>query len=185
MLRFNRYLSDDAFKFLKNKGSWIIPEIINARPFNCAFAFDIQIRENDYLMVYVGTTSVLKIQLGADFVNFSAHKTYKDSFLKKYLFTDLPYGEISNYLGRILPKVDSRYFENHKEGYYQNYLCYHLGEVASKDSPFIIFDRECVLGFDNSNEKINHLTPLKNQYQQIRTDLQEKNSKRWGMPKLK
>ena len=185
MPRYNRQLGKEAFDYLLTTGSFIIPEIKSARPQGAPFTLDIQLRENDELMVYMGCTClfILKIDTSGKRLIFSADKSYSDAFLGSYLFNQPPIGEIAAYLKRTFPKVNNRWFGNKKEGYYQNLLCYLHGENSSNsNSPFIIFDRECVVGFSDEPEKRKFFDPIAQKYEAIRHELQKSNSQRFGIP---
>lgn len=47
-----------------------------------------------------------------------------------------------------------RYFNNKKEGYYQNELSRKFGIYGSPDSAFVIIDKETVIGYEDAAEKI-------------------------------
>jgi hypothetical protein len=177
MIRFKRQLSDGALAFLLGEGKYIIPEIKSARSVNVPFEFDIQIRENDTLMVYVGTTCVLAIQIlsNSKQLKFSAHNTYSDGFLKT---CEVAHGEIAAYLKRTLPKVKKNFFL--KEGYYQNILCHFQGEQANYLNNLFIFDRECLIGYGQKIEKDYEFNPIANKYNDIRKNLQKKDPRKWG-----
>jgi len=185
MLRYKRQLSNDAFEILLSEfGNFIIPEIKSARPVSDPFVLDIQFRENDKLMVYYGTTRILNVKINTkkNKLIFSADKAYSDNFLKPYNFGGVSKGEITEYLKRIIPKVNPRYYSNKKEGYYQNILGYLHGEISNDKSPYVIFDRECVIGFSDTMEKSNLFDPIAEKFGNIRTKLQVSNPKKYGKP---
>jgi hypothetical protein len=187
MLRYKRQLSQSAFNYLLNDGSFIIPEIKSARPTTVLFTLDIQLRENDILMVYMGTTRILKIKIDTkrSRLIFTADKAYSDKFLGIYNFSNAPQGLIYSYLIKTINTVSPNYFSNEAEGFYQNLICYHHGEKATAASPFIIFDRECVMGYDNTAEKVLNFNPIAEKYQEIIAKEQEKDPKKFGKPKGK
>ena len=173
MKRFTRELSVGAFEYLQKEGKFIIPEIKSARPEQYPFTLDIHLREKDKLMVYVGTTCILTLKINAKTkkVKFSAHETYRDKFLDTYKFSTPPISKIASYLKRTLPKVDKSKFRDKKEGFYQNMMCYLNGEIAHATSPFVIFDRECVIGFTDNKERKSVLEPFKIKYPGIGNEL--------------
>ena len=187
MLRYKRQLSERAFHYLLKEGRFIISEIKLARQGDIPFGLDIQIRENDTLEAYRGNTCLLKIKIDCTSrtLTFSADKAYSSEFLGKYDFNSTTKNGIVRYLQRTVPHVASKYFSNQKEGYFQNLICFLHGEKADNESPFIIFDRECVIGFGKKEEKDNFLKPITDHYQDIRNNLQKDNSKTFGQPKNK
>lgn len=185
MLRYKRQLSDDAFKILLSEfGNFIIPEIKSARPISEPYALDIQFRENDKLMVYYGTSCILIVDINTkkSTIKFSAAKAYFDGFLRTYNFGEISKGDISAYLKRIIPRVNPRYYSNKAEGYYQNILSFIHGEISNDKSPYVIFDRECVIGFSNTIEKNNLFDPIAEKFGNMRTNLQVSNPKKYGKP---
>jgi len=187
MLRFKRQLSQPVFQYLLDSGSFIIPEIMSARPDKMPFALDIQLREQDKIMVYMGTTRLLVIAIDSnrERLTFSAAQSYSDPFLSTYKFSIFPKGEITEYLKRTIQKVDSRYFQNRKEGYYQNLICYEYGENAKSDSPFIVIDRECVIGYDDTKAKNKYLKPISDKYRRLIAKVKQNDPKTYGTSKLK
>lgn len=181
MPRFKRQLSQTTFQYLQDTGSFILPEIKSARS-GVPYILDIQFRENDEINVYMGLTSLLtiKIDSGRDQLSFSANQSYSDSFLGRYKCSNPPKGGISEYLKRTIPKVNSRYFYNMKEGYLQNMICYEFGERAKSDSPFIVIDRECVIGYDNTQEKETYLKPITDKYLNLISQEKENDPKTYG-----
>ncbi len=181
MIRFKRQLSDKAFEYLQNDGQFIIPEIKSVRK-DLPFILDIQLRENDQLMVYMGTTCLLtvKINIKKKELKCSAYITYSDPFLRTYKFTDPPRGKIAVYLQDTITKVHSKYFNNKMEGYYQNMICFKYGAQADPNAPFTIIDRECVIGHDSDEKKTKLIDPIRKKYQSIKDRLQEGNPRKWG-----
>jgi hypothetical protein len=184
MLRYKRFLSAAAFEYLNTDGAFIIPEIKTARRTDEPFCLDIHLRENDTLMVYMGTTRVLKLKINIKTKKlvFTADKAYSDEFLISYDFDHAPKGKIIQYLHKAMPNVNQKYFDNKKEGYYQNMTCYLHGENAADSSPFIVFDRECVIGFRDITEKTKCFNPIADKYQGIKNRLQKLDSNKYGKP---
>ncbi|MBK6345002.1 MAG: hypothetical protein IPF68_03525 [Bacteroidales bacterium] len=138
-------------------------------------------------MVYIGITCllVIKINYSRDRLTFSADKFYSDPFLGSYKCSNPPKGEIANYLLGSIEKASSSSFSNMKEGYYQNLICYESGENAKSDSPFIVIDRECVIGYTNSEEKVTHLKPIVDKYLKLIATEKENDPKTYGKSKPK
>ena len=183
-MEFKRQLSADALNYLKNDGSFIIPAIKAARTSPEAFSLDIQIRINNELMVYMGGTRILTIRIDTqnEKITFYANETYSDRFLGTYKFDDVQSGSITEYLNRTMPNVKPKWFSNKKEGYYQNMLCYKLGENAINLSPFIIFDRESEVGFTDTQESEYKFKPIADSFRSIRCRLQNDNPEKYGRP---
>lgn len=138
-------------------------------------------------MVYMGTTRLLVITIDANRkkLTFSAAQSYSDPFLGTYNISEPPIREITEYLKRAIQKVNSRYFENTKEGYYQNLICYEYGEKAKSESPFIVIDRECVIGYDDTKAKNKYLKPISDKYLRLIAKVKQNDPEIYGTAKLK
>jgi hypothetical protein len=181
-IQFNRQLSAQALEYLRTDGDFIIPEIKAAR-IGEPFAIDIQIRGNNELMVYRGNSCILtiKIKVQAQQIAFKAHKAYTHHFLRSYPFSTIPRGKITEYIVATMPKVKNHFYGD-GEGRYQNMLCYKHGEVAVDNSPFIILDRECVVGFENAQVRSDIFDLIAKKYNNIRRKLQTLDPERYGIP---
>jgi hypothetical protein len=73
-----------------------------------------------------------------------------------------------------------KFYHNHKEGYWQNRLCLFYGRSAQQDAPWIVFDRESILGFDNTMEKQEFYRPIHDKWDTVRRELQMSDPERWG-----
>lgn len=74
----------------------------------------------------------------------------------------------------------SRYYENMKEGYYQNELSRKFGINGAIDNAFVIIDKEAVIGYENQPEKELLMGKIQQKYKQLQNDLSITNPKRYG-----
>ncbi|MEO5350387.1 MAG: hypothetical protein H7836_12165 [Magnetococcus sp. YQC-3] len=131
------------------------------------YAFDWQLRENDQLMLYLGTTHPLVVKFRADqsrCVTYVATGAYSREIpeAKDFLGGQFTLDEAAvrwqkhgcRYLNSVRgnPYFD-RYYGNGKEGYWQNRLCLRYGMDWTPDDEWLVVDRESVIGFDNEEAK--------------------------------
>ena len=162
-------------------------------------ALDVQLREHNQIMYYHGTTRLLLLKLktidGQISLQPDASTAYKDhpdcatAFRRlAALGCDAPEttrDAFLSYLTAALAVAGEQYFSNHKEGYWQNQLCVRFGRDCLPDDDWMVIDRECVIGFENADEKEAYYTPILSERSQIRTALQQHDSTKWGQPTAK
>lgn len=76
----------------------------------------------------------------------------------------------------------NRYYNNHKEGYYQNLLQRKYGILAPPTSKLLIFDKEIVIGYSNQSEKKQIYGINQDRYQSVKINLKASNPKSYGQP---
>ncbi len=196
--RYNRVLTRDSIvAALKPEGplDFLIRDLPN--PDRDSYALDIQLREHDQVMYYHGTTRLLNL-------TFFAHEhgvTFSPDAARAYAAAPKctgAFGELStlgtndpvqaesafgNYLQAAISVAGSRYYANKREGYWQNRLCIRYGPNSQADDDWLIIDRECVITFHDTQEKVDFYEPLVERYERIRDGLQERSPRRWGTPR--
>lgn len=73
-----------------------------------------------------------------------------------------------------------RYYNNKKEGYYQNELSRKYGICGSPDSDFLIIDKETVIGYKDTAEKNDIFGSIQHKYKLIQKLISQENPKRYG-----
>lgn len=73
-----------------------------------------------------------------------------------------------------------RYYNNMKEGYYQNELSRKYGIYGSPDSAFVIIDKETVIGYKDTAEKNDIFGSIQHKYKLIQKLISQDNPKRYG-----
>lgn len=73
-----------------------------------------------------------------------------------------------------------RYYNNMKEGYYQNELSRKYGICGSPDSDFLIIDKETVIGYKDTAEKNDIFGSIQHKYKLIQKLISQENPKRYG-----
>ncbi len=120
----------------------------------------------------------------------TASKSYRDLCEKQGV--DL-YGELSDMhfnetnleqLRQLVAtnSVYNRYYNNHKEGYYQNRIQRSYGILANTESPLLIVDKEVVIGYKDQKEKDKIFGEEQKKYKSCKYNLQNSNTKKFGRP---
>ena len=73
-----------------------------------------------------------------------------------------------------------RYYNNKKEGYFQNEFSRQYGILSDSNSEFVIIDKEAVIGYENEDTKKELLTPQKKKYEDMSKKLSTINPKQYG-----
>lgn len=159
------------------------------------YSIDVQIREGNALMYYHGTTSLLRLKLkktgGGIRAKPSAAATYREgegskrqyNAFKQALTTrqgDQSRQSFREYLKAAASSAGNRYYANHKEGWWQNRLCIKHGLEWTPESPWLVVDRECVIGFDGKAEKKDFYDQVLGKYEKIQNDLKKTDVEKWG-----
>ena len=148
---YDRTLTDDFAKHIMPGGQlrWLY-DFVKNRP-DLDFLV-VKNKDVEAISIYRGLTRIMTIKptRNTGIVNIDAAPTYKE--IAKEFFgvksvssiTKEPIEFIINYLKAN--GVNDRYYGNKKEGYYQNELSRKHGICSSKDSEFVIIDKEAIIG---------------------------------------
>ncbi len=193
MARYERFFSPAEESLLCRGGTFnfLISDHINGTSSD-PDAFDIHLRENNEIMYYHGTTCILIASLSGQTVRFSADKRYEENRHAGNLFQVWPLKNadelramLKSYFAGICNDVNPKFYDNHKEGYWQNRLCIHYGQRWDNSKEWLIIDRESVLGFATKHQKNEFYSTKKTRYQNIKANLQQNDPIRWGIPNVK
>jgi hypothetical protein len=198
--RYNRALAGSVIKVLEKNAPlrFLLDEVPD--PSDEPASLDVQIREFNKLMYYHGTTRLLTLQFkvlntGQVEVTATADKKGYSKFLG-YQELMRPWrqseavslrGAFRRYLDNAVQMADDRYYGNHKEGYWQNKLCHRFGKLWELGDDWLIIDRECVIGFDDDDEKKEFYEKSMSAFLNVKHRLQgeEGGAKIWGQLKDK
>jgi predicted DNA-binding WGR domain protein len=84
---------------------------------------------------------------------------------------------------RRIDDHSARFYGRDTEGGWQNRLARAWGRLCSTASPWLVFDRESVLGFAHDPDSEKFFKPLAEPYLHLKNRLQREDPKRWGKPK--
>ena len=154
---------------------WLIDFVINHSD------LDFQTGKNkneSWISIYRGTSSLLKIM--------GRIKGYKITVDKKYSilcpeFYSNPTSENFEVLlsqNKIYKNENgkntlARYYDNHKEGFYQNLISRRYGINGKEGDSLVIVDKEVVIGFINTNVKERIIDSIRQKYQPALNELQK------------
>ena len=182
---YDRLLSDDFEKLFKKDGklSWLIPYIKRTDDLDILIG---KSGNQEYCSIYRGTSRIAKITKSKNKYRVTAADSYKK--LGVNLYGDLDDGNFNETnLECLRQEVQNntkfdRYYNNIKEGYYQNMFQRHYGIEATCESLKLIVDKEVVIGYKDRNEKNKLFGKEQDKYKQCKHNLQNSNRKKYGKP---
>lgn len=143
----------------------------------------------EWISVYRGLSRVLTItRLKSDrnaitCEGAGAYKNLMDgsSFYGRRLTTDNFSDELEHLVEIVAqnPKFD-RYYNNKKEGYYQNELSRKYGILGSSSDAFVIVDKEAAVGYRNQKVKNQMYGEVQASYKRIQRKISDTDAKRFG-----
>jgi hypothetical protein len=182
---YNRKLSDSFSKLLESNGElrWLF-HLVQKRS-----DLDFLVGKNnskEWISIYRGLSRVLTIlkTRKPDVIKLDGADAYKK--ISKSLYGQKKLSE--NFCSELTSLVvavsnDSkfdRYYNNKKEGYFQNELSRKFGICGRSNDDFVIIDKEAVIGYENMQEKNKLYGKIREEYKIIQRDLSQKNAKRYG-----
>ena len=140
----------------------------------------------EWISVYRGLSRVLSITPCADKQHIKIDAADKFKELEPNLYG--PEKEPSNFskqLNSLISKIRkddafNRYYNNRKEGYFQNELSRRFGINGTKEDDFVVLDKEAVIGYADISEKRRIYTTLREPYKKLQEEISKENSKRYG-----
>lgn len=141
---------------------------------------------NEWISIYRGLSRIVKIKKykRENKINIDGDKAYKELLPDLYQKKDISvnFSQELNHLYKKIPdyKKLNQYYNNKKEGYYQNEISRLFGINSNPNSDFIIFDKEAVLGFTDKSEKEEIFGPFHSKYQNYLNKLSHKNPQIYG-----
>ena len=181
---YDRSLSKDFEKLFNDVLSWLVPYVKSKDD------LDILIGKNnnlEYCYVYRGLSKIVAIEKRA---NNKYNVTASDAYNKLGvdLYGDLDEGKFNeNSLEKLRQIVArnknfDRYYNNRKEGYFQNKIQRDNGILATRDTTLLIVDKEVVIGYKDTPEKEKVLGEAQKKYMECKMELQKSNLVKFGRP---
>jgi hypothetical protein len=78
-------------------------------------------------------------------------------------------------------KKYDRYYNNKKEGYFQNELSRKYGIYGDAGTEFVIVDKEAVIGYKDDKERSKLLRPFQAKYKKLQKEISNSNPNRYGI----
>ncbi len=182
---YNRTLSKSFSGLLEPQGElrWLFDYVKNHPELDFLIGKN---NANQWISIYRGLSRVLTITANK---NLNIIKLDGADAYKK-LSPDL-YGKRNvsenflNELARLVTTVSKDpyfdiYYNNKKEGYYQNELSRKYGICGKVDDPFVIIDKEVVIGYKSQKEKDEIYGKIRSGYKILQKEISYLNPKRYG-----
>lgn len=144
----------------------------------------------EWISVYRGLSRVLKTEpyKRKESLKFSAAEPYEtiDDQSKYNIYgKDKPLRNFENELTEIIKKIANNkkfkpYYNNKKEGYFQNLLSRMYGICGKADDEFVIIDKEAVVGYDNKDQKKIEFGKYQKVYKELQKSISEDDPIRYG-----
>ena len=199
---YDRHFNDDTMQAIRKFGiASLIAEINDlGAKIKSPYALDLHLRKGSELMVYHGGTCLLTICLSGIInksIRFKSESYYKknrgcDAEFEKLIGAQENLDNMSElssltceYLAKLINNpnaIHNKFFLNNKEGYWSSRLSINYGHNFEKGKRFVIIDREAVLDFGKvgAADKSSFYDEFKNNAQDIKRSLQERDNKKWG-----
>lgn len=187
-MKYDRTLSDDFAKHLEKDGAlrWLYDYVKKNRDLDFLIG-KISIGENknrEWISIYRGLTKIISIsQKDSEFILMATDSVEKiDSTLFEWRQLEESFeNKLDGFLKKIREdKKFDRYFNNKKEGYYQNEFSRQFGICGNANDDFVIVDKEAVICYSNDSERKDRLSVFREKYVSILKSISEKNPKRFG-----
>jgi len=147
--------------------------------------------KTEWISVYRGLSRILTInpyKNEPNKIKISAAEAYKDIAVKEGLNL---YGKhdakntLKDELTAILNKVSKeekfdRYYNNKKEGYFQNIFSRNFGLSGSASGNWAIIDKEVVIGYDDLDEKKREFGKIQKKYKELQREISSINANKFG-----
>lgn len=157
---YNRVMSVDFEKIILDNYQWLITYVKKDKELDFQTGFD-QKHNKSWFSIYRGTSKVLQIiyfgntkktRIDAD----KAYKKLDTSIFEKQYVDEKSFTEYLKFI-RESPEFGKYYINskgNKNEGYYQTLISRRYTFENTIDDDFVIFDKEFVLGFKDTDTKI-------------------------------
>ena len=143
-------------------------------------------KTTEWISVYRGLSRVLTVKKSkkSEKIVIDGDKAYRS--LQPDLFTeDILTIDFSDRIIKLINKIEEcpkfrRYYSNMKEGYYQTELSRKHGICGTKDSSFVIIDKEAVIGYEDRIKKDEIFGEFQKSYKRLQADISKLNPERYG-----
>lgn len=182
---YNRTISKSFSKMLETGGElrWLFNFVKKRNELDFLIGKN---KQKEWISIYRGLSRILTITGKQNYqkIKLDAAKSYKDITCTLYGIKSVPCnfkGELEALIKRVgNEKKFDRYYNNRKEGFFQNELSRKFGICGRNTDEFVILDKEAVVGFANRSEKKEIYDPIRAKYKQLQRDISFRDSKRYG-----
>lgn len=182
---YNRTLSEPFAKLIKPDGDlrWLFDVVKQHQELDFLTGRN---NAGEWISVYRGLSRLIRIRptSNPNEIKVDAAQAYKELVPSIYGRKGINENFSSNLIELVQKVSESprffKYYNNRKEGYYQNELSRKYGICGTPTDEFVIVDKEAVIGYASQKKKDSILTPLMETYQGILNELSLSNPKRYG-----
>jgi len=142
--------------------------------------------KNEWISIYRGLTRIFSLKSLSDqqMINLYAHSSYQNLKSSFYGMKDISVNFQID-IEQLIVEIDKvrkfdKFYNNKKEGYYQNILSRTYGICSDKNSDFVIIDKEAVVGYKDQAEKDLLFGSIQVKYKQLQELISKNNPKRYG-----
>lgn len=139
--------------------------------------------DGEWISVYRGLSRILSIRpCSKNLYKLEADPAYMDMNPNAYDQKLLNIQELNALVQKIKdnPTKFDRYYENRKEGYYQNKFSRQFGISGSPEDPFVIVDKEAVIGYQDTAEKEKVFGYIQKEYKELQALVSDTDESRYG-----
>ena len=180
---YNRTICKNFSGLIENKGElrWLFEFVKKHEELDFLIGKN---RSKEWISIYRGLTRIICITHKNNTIVIDGAKSYKTTAPNLYGQKSVS-DNFQNDIEDLIHKINQnslfdRYYNNKKEGYYQNKLSKIYGICGNLDTDFVIIDKESVIGYSNKVEKKCHLDKFLPNYKKLQRDISNLNPKRYG-----
>ncbi len=183
---YNRKISDSFAVLIEQDGKlrWLFDFVKNREDLDFLIGKN---NSKEWISIYRGLSRILTItKTGTpNIIKIDGANAYKILSTTLYGEKDISNNfktEIENILNAVeVNSIFNSYYNNKKEGYYQNLFSRKYGILGNKEDDFVIIDKEAVVGYTNLAEKDTSFKNIQTKYKELQDDISALNSKRYGV----
>lgn len=181
---YNRAISKEFASLLEKKGElrWLFDFVKNHSELDFLIGKN---NSKEWISIYRGLTRIVSISPSKETtIQISGAGKYKK--IVPNLYGRKQTNEnFQNDIELLIDQIEQersfdRYFNNKKEGYYQNELSRKFGIYGSPDSAFVIIDKETVIGYEDAAEKNSIFGSIQLKYKRLQKLVSEEDPERFG-----
>lgn len=142
--------------------------------------------ELQWISIYRGLSRILTITqtLNGKKIDFNAAEAYKqiypDFYLNSSIHDNFEKGLMKIHKSIKLNPKFYRYYDNHKEGYFQNEFSRRYGICGSESDDFVVIDKEAVVGYVDEPEKVVLFGSIQQKYKDLYKKISRTNARSYG-----
>jgi len=181
---YNRTISKEFEELLKVNGKlrWLFDFVKNHNELDFLIGRN---NSSEWVSVYRGLSRIISLSfVSGTTIRIDAAERYKSIIPDLYGVkkTGENFSKEIEYLITQIRKdgVFDRYYENRKEGYFQNELSKIFGICGSDDTEFVIVDKEAVVGYDNQAAKDELFGNIQSKYKSLQKEISTFDAKSFG-----